>query len=66
MTARRPWREALVRDQQFLPFGLDLLQLLGQLLGKRIQFAAASRDPLQPPHNHTLPRFPAYRPGDGS
>lgn len=34
-------------DHRFLPLGPHLLQLLGQLLGERVQFTAASRDPLR-------------------
>ncbi|MER5689810.1 hypothetical protein [Streptomyces sp. NPDC002205] len=42
-------------DPQFLPLGLDFLKPLGQFLGECVQFATASRDPLQIGHPHTLP-----------
>jgi hypothetical protein len=53
-------------DHQLLPLGLDLLKPPGQLLGERIQFTPASRDPLQLPHPQPSRAFPAYRPGYGS
>ncbi|MFI6339913.1 hypothetical protein [Streptomyces sp. NPDC050535] len=53
-------------DHQLLPLGLDLRQLLGQLLGERVQFIPASRDPLQLQHPHALPALSRHRPGQGS
>ncbi|UUU36643.1 hypothetical protein JIX56_46340 [Streptomyces sp. CA-210063] len=53
-------------DGQFLPLGLDLLQLLGQLVGVyvssllRAVIRSSSRIPT-PSHG-----LPPYRPGDGS
>ncbi|MFJ9590390.1 replication-relaxation family protein [Streptomyces acidicola] len=44
-------------DRQFLPLGLDLLELLGQLLGDGFQFAPAGGDPLPLLNSRTLPRF---------
>lgn len=35
-------------DDELLPLGLDLLQLLGLLRSERIQFSPPSRDPLPP------------------
>ncbi|MDO0938921.1 hypothetical protein QQY66_47105 [Streptomyces sp. DG2A-72] len=45
-----------IRDRQFVPLGLDFLKLLGQLLGKGVQFAPASGDPLPLLHPRSLPR----------
>ncbi|WP_329449847.1 hypothetical protein OG894_03380 [Streptomyces sp. NBC_01724] len=60
---QHPGQHAL-GDHQLLPLGLELLQLLGQLLGEYFQFTPASRDPLQLLHP---PRaLLAHRPGHGS
>ncbi|MEK2475785.1 hypothetical protein [Streptomyces noursei] len=45
-----------LRDRQFVPLDLDLAQLLGQLLGKGVQFAPARDDPLPLLHLRSLPR----------
>ncbi|MDO0937764.1 hypothetical protein QQY66_40805 [Streptomyces sp. DG2A-72] len=45
-----------IRDRQFVPLDLDFLKLLGQLLGKGVQFAPASGDPLPLLQLRSLPR----------
>jgi hypothetical protein len=45
-----------LRDRQFIPLDLNLLKLLGQLLGKGVQFALAGGDPLTLLHLCSLPR----------
>jgi hypothetical protein len=45
-----------LRDRQFIPLGLDLLKLFGQLLGEGVQFAPAGGDPLPLLHPRALPR----------
>ncbi|WP_030977658.1 hypothetical protein [Streptomyces sp. NRRL S-1824] len=56
-------RSAIAPSPAARPLGLDLLQLLDQLLGEWLYFTRTSRDPLQLPHTHAPP---TYRPGDGS
>ncbi len=54
------------RDGQFVPLDLDLLKLLGQLLGESVQFAPASGDPLSFPASGPSRDLVACRPADGS
>ncbi|MCX4535345.1 hypothetical protein OHA79_16795 [Streptomyces sp. NBC_00841] len=56
-------RSAIAPSPAARPLGLDLLQLIGQLLGEWVHFTRTSRDPFQLPHTHALS---TYRPGDGS
>ncbi|UUU18902.1 hypothetical protein [Streptomyces sp. DSM 40750] len=45
------------RDRQFIPLGLDLLELLARLFGEVVQFAPAGGDPLPLLHPPRLPAF---------
>nr|WP_245695282.1 hypothetical protein [Streptomyces antibioticus] len=54
------------RDRQFVPLDLDLLKLLGQLLGEGVQFAPTSGDPLPLLHPGPSRDLVACRPADGS
>jgi len=45
-----------LRDRQFIPLGMDLLELLGQLFVEGVQFAPAAGDPLSLLHPRALPR----------
>ncbi|WP_433455372.1 hypothetical protein ACQPXS_45680 [Streptomyces sp. CA-142005] len=47
-----------LRNRQFVPLGLDLLELLCQLLGESVQFDPAGGDPLPLLHP---PRPPVFR-----
>jgi hypothetical protein len=54
------------RDRQFVPLDLDLLKLLGQLLGEGVQFAPASSDPLLLLHPGPSRALVTCRPADGA
>ncbi|GGU02850.1 hypothetical protein [Streptomyces coeruleorubidus] len=53
-------------DRQFVSLDLDLLKLLGQLIGEGVQFAPASGDPLPVLHPGSSRGLVACRPADGS